>query len=105
MQGQEWKIVRTKTDDPFNQPVQTMVLFNDQPIGFVQAYSIGQSTGNPNETLLLEIACPKVTILEVDDEELKKLMGSKYAEGGEEALPNEEDLKFAEEALKADKAE
>lgn len=99
MKSQEWKIVRTKTDDPLNKPVKTMIVFNDQPVGLVQSYSIGQSLGNQHETLLLEIACPKLSIEEITEEELNERLGnvSKYS-GGEEVLPSEEDSELLEVA-------
>lgn len=92
MQSQEWKIVRTKTDDPLNKPVKTMVLFNDTPVGLVQSYSIGQTSGNHFETLLLEIACPQLVIEEITEEELNERLGrtSKYS-GGDEVLPKEDE--------------
>lgn len=105
MQSQEWKLVRTKTDDPLNDPPKTLVMFNDQPLAMVQSYSLGQNSGNAYETLLLEVACPKIKLVEVTHEELDQLMGksttqSKYQEGGEKVKPDKKDSTFALDILK-----
>jgi hypothetical protein len=104
MKNQEWKILRATGKDPLAEPTQAMIMFNGEPLGLVQSYSIGQNHGSQYETLLLEIICPNLSIENLTFEEFGERFGtrSKYKDGGEETLPKDGDLAFGEEMLKTE---
>ena len=115
MKSQEWKIVRTQAgENPLSKPPKTLILFNDEPLGFVQSYSVGQSVGNQYETLLLEILAPALTIQTVTEDELDELIGkpsSKYKDlnSPEDLKPTKEEyeygMKLAEVLIESEKSD